>query len=91
MYLHFFFNLKIARMNILYKFKKFRLYFFLDHFLVGSGLCYLEVLKDSRNFRIRFEWVTELGVRPYISGGLGLFVIGANILTISVCPLSAAP
>ena len=63
-------------------------------FFLGSvddpALSFLEVLKDLRNLRISAFLVTELGVFPSSFGASGLSVKGANIWTISVCPLHAA-
>ena len=58
--------------------------YFMDGFVDGSALRFLEVLKDSRILRISGFVVTELGVFPLLFGVLGLSVKGANILTISV-------
>ena len=62
---------------------------FMDGFVDGSPLNFLEVLKDARILRISPFLATELGVFP-LFGALGLSVKGAKILTISVCPLYVA-
>ena len=64
--------------------------YFMDGFVDGSALRFLEVLKDSRSLRISAFLVIELGVSPLLFGALGLSVKEAKIWTISVCPLRAA-